>query len=75
MYLMPPPTFVPRDVEQGQYAPIRSDEAIIIGFFGQFRREKRLEDLLKVFFGGELYASRQIARAGIDHARGGCGRV
>ena len=52
VHLMPPPTFVPRDVEHGQYAPIRSDEAIIIGFFGQFRREKRLEDLLKVYLAG-----------------------
>lgn len=52
VHLMPPPTFVPRDVEQGQYAPIRSDEEITIGFFGQFRREKRLEDLLKVFLAG-----------------------
>ncbi|MBO5589335.1 MAG: glycosyltransferase [Anaerovibrio sp.] len=51
-----PPTFIPRDIE---VKPIQKDEGtadsqrpLIIGFFGQYRREKRLEDFLEVYFQG-----------------------
>ena len=50
--LMPPPTFVPRDIEVVPHSPVAADEPITIGFFGQFRREKRLEDLLNVYLAG-----------------------
>mgnify|MGYP000843727635 CR=1 FL=1 len=47
-----PPTYIPRDIEVAPRTPVKSDEPITIGFFGQFRREKRLEDLLKVYLAG-----------------------
>lgn len=50
--LIPPPTFVPRDIVVAPCLPVRANEAITIGFFGQFRREKRLEDLLKAYLAG-----------------------
>ena len=50
--LMPPPTFIPRDIEVVPPPPVKADEPITIGFFGQFRREKRLEDLLQVYLAG-----------------------
>lgn len=50
--LMPPPTFVPRDIDVVPHSPGAADEPITIGFFGQFRREKRLEDLLNVYLAG-----------------------
>lgn len=50
--LIPPPTFVPRDIEAEPRPPVTADEPITIGFFGQFRREKRLEDLLHVYLAG-----------------------
>ena len=50
--LIPPPTFVPRDIEAVPRPPVKADEPLTIGFFGQFRREKRLEDLLRVYLAG-----------------------
>lgn len=47
-----PPTYIPRDIEAVPRVPVRADEPITIGFFGQFRREKRLEELLKVYLAG-----------------------
>ena len=41
-----PPTFIPRDVKNFRRQP--SDE-VTIGFFGQYRREKKLRELLNVF--------------------------
>ncbi len=43
-----PPTFTPRDIE----AVPPQNEVLTIGFFGQYRREKRLEDFLKVYLQG-----------------------
>lgn len=43
-----PPTFIPRDIE----ATAPQNEVLTIGFFGQYRREKRLEDFLKVYLQG-----------------------
>ena len=50
--LMPPPTFVPRDIHVVPRPPVKPDEPITIGFFGQFRREKHLEELLRVYLSG-----------------------
>lgn len=47
-----PPTYVPRDVVVQERPPLKPDEPVTIGFFGQFRREKRLEDLLNVYLAG-----------------------
>lgn len=42
-----PPTFVPRDID---FNPnVTQKETLTIGFFGQYRREKRLEDFLEVY--------------------------
>ena len=41
-----PPTFIPRDVKFFKREP--TDE-LVIGFFGQYRREKKLRDFLNVF--------------------------
>ena len=43
-----PPTFTPWDIEMKP----SQNEVLTIGFFGQYRREKRLEDFLKVFLQG-----------------------
>ena len=43
-----PPTFIPRDI----VAKPPQNEVLTIGFFGQYRREKRLEDFLKVYLQG-----------------------
>ena len=40
-----PPTFIPRDLKNFS----ADNETLTIGFFGQYRREKKIEDLLKVF--------------------------
>ncbi len=43
-----PPTFIPRDI----VAKPPQNQVLTIGFFGQYRREKRLEDFLKVYLQG-----------------------
>jgi len=42
-----PPVYIPRDIER----PLKNTkkETLTIGFFGQYRREKKLEDFLAVF--------------------------
>lgn len=52
IYTVLPPTFVPRDIKIEQKPIPQKDHPITIGFFGQFRREKRLEDLLQVYLAG-----------------------
>lgn len=49
-----PPTFVPRDIDWRPAAGQRlaPDAPITIGFFGQYRREKRLRDFLEAYFAG-----------------------
>ena len=50
-----PPTFVPRDIlanERTKLAAREPDAPLRIGFFGQFRREKHLEDFLDAYFAG-----------------------
>ncbi|WP_037354008.1 glycosyltransferase [Selenomonas sp. FC4001] len=44
-----PPTFTPRDIERKP----PQNEVLTIGFFGQYRREKRLEDFLQVYLQGK----------------------
>lgn len=55
-----PPTFIPRDIcENTSQATCHSEnnshsqKILTIGFFGQYRREKRLEDFLEVYFKGK----------------------
>ena len=56
-----PPTFIPRDIcENTSQATCQTDKdtsnsqhPLTIGFFGQYRREKRLEDFLEVYFKGK----------------------
>ena len=43
-----PPTFIPRDIKN--FEP--ENKILTVGFFGQYRREKKIEDLLKVFAEG-----------------------
>ena len=47
-----PPNYIPRDIEYEPHFPA-DDEALTIGFFGQYRREKNLEQFLKVFLEGK----------------------
>ena len=49
-----PPTFVPRDIDwqPGAARPLGKDTPLVIGFFGQYRREKRLEDFLEAYSAG-----------------------
>lgn len=48
-----PPTYTPRDLlADGRAIDVcakAADEPLVIGFYGQYRREKRLEDFLRVY--------------------------
>ncbi|WP_296769596.1 glycosyltransferase [Selenomonas sp.] len=46
-----PPNYLPRDIEYSWRLP-GVDEQLTIGFFGQYRREKNLEEFLKAFIAG-----------------------
>lgn len=51
-----PPTFVPRDISADERVHLTKrepDAPLRIGFFGQFRREKHLEDFLDAYFAGD----------------------
>ena len=51
IYPMYPPTYTARDMD---YEPnFQTKECLNIGFFGQYRREKRLRDFLQVFVQGK----------------------
>lgn len=53
VYPMFPPAYTPRDVKEiPPRRRLAADEPLVIGFFGQYRREKRLEDFLRVFAAG-----------------------
>lgn len=52
LHMITPPAFIPRDIETAPRPPVKEDEPLTIGFFGQFRREKRLEDMLRVYLAG-----------------------
>lgn len=50
VYPIYPPTYTARDIV---FSPsVLTKEALTIGFFGQYRREKKLEDFLNVFIRG-----------------------
>ncbi len=50
IYPMYPPTYTPRDIS---YEPGTSaNNQLTIGFFGQYRREKKLRDFLEIFVRG-----------------------
>lgn len=54
-----PPTFTPRDLMS--YAPTSAEgRALRIGFFGQYRREKRLEDFLEVYLRARASFTREV---------------
>ena len=42
-----PPNYLPRDIQQADYN--KNPEVLKLGFFGQFRREKKLEEFLQAF--------------------------
>lgn len=44
-----PPNYLPRDINPADYK--KNPEVLKLGFFGQFRREKKLEDFLQAFTG------------------------
>ena len=51
-----PPTFVPRDLSASERATLAQrepDAPLRIGFFGQYRREKHLENFLEAYFAGQ----------------------
>ena len=63
-----PPTYTPRDID---FNPtFRTPNAELkIGFFGQYRREKKLEDLLEVFIKGKYTRSvKLIVQGSTMHA-------
>ena len=60
VHLIAPPTFLPRDIAVKECPPVQADTPLTIGFFGQFRREKRLEDLLKVYLAGHYTRPVQL---------------
>lgn len=47
-----PPNYLPRDIEYKPCLP-QLNEEITIGFFGQYRKEKNLEEFLKAFIAGQ----------------------
>ena len=47
-----PPTYTPRDINFNSESQFKHSE-LIIGFFGQYRREKKLEDFLNVYLSHE----------------------
>ena len=54
-----PPAYTPRDIEFNYELSIKHYE-LKIGFFGQYRREKKLEDLLEVFIKGNYTRSLKL---------------
>lgn len=57
-----PPTFVPRDIDwqPGAARPLDEDKPLVIGFFGQYRREKRLEEFLEAYSAGHYTRSVRL---------------
>ena len=50
VYPIYPPTYTPRDISNSEFR--MQNVELTIGFFGQYRREKKLEALLEVFIKG-----------------------
>ena len=55
-----PPTFVPRDISWRPDMQPSARKTLMVGFFGQYRREKRLEDFLDVYLAGESSFARPV---------------
>ena len=55
-----PPTFVPRDISWRPDMQPSAKKMLMVGFFGQYRREKRLEDFLDVYLAGESSFARPV---------------
>lgn len=53
-----PPTYTPRDL--AGYSPGKTAEPLTIGFFGQYRREKKLEDFLEVYLQARNHFNREV---------------
>lgn len=53
-----PPTYTPRDL--AGYSPRKTEEPLTIGFFGQYRREKKLEDFLEVYLRAKGEFQREV---------------
>ena len=49
IFMIYPPTFIPRDLNENKKNPA---DVLTLGFFGQYRREKKIENLLEVFVNG-----------------------
>ena len=55
-----PPTFVPRYISWRPDMQPSAKKTLTVGFFGQYRREKRLEDFLDVYLAGESSFARPV---------------
>lgn len=53
-----PPTYTPRDLEG--YKPQQAEDILTIGFFGQYRREKKLEVFLEVYLKAKADFNRPV---------------
>lgn len=42
-----PPNYIPRDIDQNDY--VKADGILRLGFFGQYRKEKKLDEFLRVY--------------------------
>ena len=58
--LLYPPTYTPRDLEGYSPRLAQPGEPLTIGFFGQYRREKKLEDFLEVFTRARAAFTREV---------------
>ena len=52
IFTIPPPTYIARDLPDAKIFQ-SNNEILTVGFFGQYRREKKLRDLLQVFVKGD----------------------
>ncbi len=58
-HMIYPPTYIPRDLTDAEKFKPRG-EILTVGFFGQYRREKKLRDLLEVFVNGKYSRKVQL---------------
>lgn len=59
IFIAPPPTYIARDLTDAEKFKPRSP-TLTVGFFGQYRREKKLRDLLEVFVNGNYKRKVQL---------------
>lgn len=53
-----PPNYIPRDIRQEEYN--KNPEVLKFGFFGQFRREKKLEEFLEAYTSCDFHRPVQL---------------